>query len=159
MPNFIWSRDSTNDGSADYNITGTTAVTVFSNLYNENNGLVSWWKFDNDATDSIGNNDGTRYNFSNGWVTGNIDNALEFNETNETFVDCGNDSSLNFGENDFSIEFWINVSDTIVKSFLYKLTNGDYPTSLFIRNPRQRRGISDLRPLNLRMPDIFYFVG
>jgi len=90
--------------------------------------LVGSWNFDNNVLDNSGyDNNGTRYNFSDGWVTGKYGNALEFNATNETFIDCGNDSSLNFGENDFSIEFWIKVTDTTVKSFLYKLTNGDYP--------------------------------
>ena len=73
-------------------------------------GLISYWKFDDDALDFYGLNNGTRYNFTDGYVTGKYGNALEFNSTAEQFVDVGNDSSLNFGTGDFSIEAWVKTS-------------------------------------------------
>jgi hypothetical protein len=80
-------------------------------------GLVSYWKFDecsgNIVYDSIGNNHGTRYNFTDGWVSGKYNCALEFDGIDD-YVDVGNDSSLNFGAGDFSIEFWIKISSSQV---------------------------------------------
>jgi parallel beta-helix repeat protein len=68
---------------------------------------VSEWKFENNVLDTYGINNGTRYNFADGWVSGKYGNALDFNSTAEQFVDVGNDSSLNFGTGDFSVEAWI----------------------------------------------------
>lgn len=72
--------------------------------------LISWWKFDNDVLDTQLLNNGTRYNFTNGYVAGKYGNALEFDSAAEQFVDIGDDSSLNFGTDDFSIEAWIKTS-------------------------------------------------
>lgn len=76
------------------------------------NGVVSLWKFDDDVLDSIGSNDGTRYNFTDGYVSGKYGNALNFNSTAGQFVDAGNNSSLNFGPGDFSIETWVKFNQT-----------------------------------------------
>jgi len=74
--------------------------------------LISWWKFDNNVLDSIGDNDGTRYNFTDGYVSGKYNNALEFNSTTQQYVGVGNHSSLNFGTGDFSVEAWIKPLET-----------------------------------------------
>ena len=61
------------------------------------------------------NNDGTPKNF-NGTATsttdaiGKIDGADVFDGIDD-YVDCGNDSSLNFGTGNFSVGFWIKTLD------------------------------------------------
>lgn len=71
--------------------------------FDENSGQT-----ENAVYDSSGeNNHGTMENFENnensGWVVGHRGSALLFNGDNN-FVDCDNDSSLNFGAGDFSVE-------------------------------------------------------
>ena len=62
--------------------------------------LVSWWKFDGDFKDSVGDNDGTGINQSN--TNGN---ALNLDGDGD-YVDCGNDESLNI-TNKITIGAWI----------------------------------------------------
>jgi len=69
------------------------------------------WHFDEGsgttANDDSGNdNDGTIYGAS--WVDGKYGKALSFDGVND-YVDCGNDTSLNFGTGAFSVELWIKV--------------------------------------------------
>jgi parallel beta-helix repeat protein len=74
---------------------------------------VSEWKFEQNAFDTYGINNGTRYNFTNGYATGKYGYALEFNSSAEQYVDVGNDSSLNFGTGDFSLEVWVKRTSAI----------------------------------------------
>jgi len=75
--------------------------------------VVSVWHFDetsgNSTIDSCGSNDGTIYN-TYSWDTGQYDNGLTFNgeagTSTATYVDVGNDSSLNFGNESFSVTVW-----------------------------------------------------
>lgn len=83
---------------------------ILSNLVLAQNGLVSYWEFEQNVEDSIGVNDGTRYNFTNGYVTGKYGYGLDFNSTAEQYVDYGNDTSLNFGSGDFSVELWVKTT-------------------------------------------------
>ncbi|MBN2593972.1 MAG: hypothetical protein JXA81_10730 [Sedimentisphaerales bacterium] len=63
----------------------------------------------NTTADSTGNgNDGTLMNAPS-WIAGWMGNALEFNGTS-SYVDCGNDESLNVGV--FSVSFWYNFPTT-----------------------------------------------
>lgn len=92
-------------------------------------GVISWWKFDNSVLDTQLLNNGTRYNFTNGYVTGKYNNALNFNLTAEQFIDIGNDSSLDFGTGDFSVEAWIKTNSYggIIDKF-----NGAYGWDLYV---------------------------
>jgi len=72
-------------------------------------GMVSHWRLDGDANDSVGNNDGTVYGNSV-WTTGQVNGALYFDGVGD-YVDCGNDSSLNL-TNNFSIAAWFNLDNT-----------------------------------------------
>lgn len=82
-------------------------------------GLVAYWKFDEGEGDIIfdetGNNDvGLPMCAGEGcsrpkWVEGKIGLALEFDGVDD-YVDCGNDESLNFTSEDFSIAMWVNLS-------------------------------------------------
>ncbi|MGD9395580.1 MAG: DUF2341 domain-containing protein, partial [Candidatus Thorarchaeota archaeon] len=57
--------------------------------------------------DSSGNsNDGTGYNLqSDDQVDGQIDGSIDF-DNNQDYIDCGNDTTLNVGSNDFSLSLW-----------------------------------------------------
>ena len=75
-------------------------------------GLVGLWHLDEldgiIAYDSSGNgNNGTLHNFESpyGWVSGMFGNALSFDGVDD-YVDCGNDESLDPGDN-ITIEAWI----------------------------------------------------
>jgi len=81
---------------------------------------VSEWKFENNVFDTYDINNGTRYNFTNGYVSGKVGTALEFDYSAEQFVDVGNDSSLNFETGDFSIEAWIKTSSDASQGILVK---------------------------------------
>ncbi|MFH1686623.1 MAG: LamG-like jellyroll fold domain-containing protein [bacterium] len=77
-------------------------------------GMVAWWHLDemsgptaNDIAGSV-NNSGTWIN-SPVPVTGKVDGALSFNESNS--VDVPDDPELNFGTGDFSIDMWIKSTD------------------------------------------------
>ncbi len=71
-------------------------------------GLVGYWKFDGNAEDSAGNNDGTIYGAQ--WVAGRIGNTLRFDGIDD-YVRVDNNSSMNFGAStDFSVGFWIKAS-------------------------------------------------
>ena len=84
--------------------------------------LVAYWSFDEGSgttgSDSTGTNDGT---FGNNptWVTGLYGGALSFGGIND-YVNCGNDSSLNFGGNAFSVESWIKINDSGLNPILFK---------------------------------------
>ena len=72
--------------------------------------LVSEWKFDGNAEDSVGNNHGTLKGNPT-WAAnrfGDSGKALSFDGVND-YVDCGNDASLSFGngteDSPFSIEW------------------------------------------------------
>lgn len=103
------------------------------------NGLIHEWKFDEGsgsiAYDSVGNMNCMLYNFTDGWVSGIYDSALEFNRTLEQYLNCGNDSSLNFGNNSFSIEMWFKpydlTGDTYIFSKFANLGNGFYFISFY----------------------------
>jgi len=68
-------------------------------------GLVSWWKLDGNANDSVGDNDGT-VNGAAPTNTGCISGGCySFDGVND-YIDFGNDASLNI-VNDITVSFWI----------------------------------------------------
>jgi hypothetical protein len=73
---------------------------------------VSLWKLDDNVLDMQLLNNGTRYNFTDGYGIGKIGNALTFDSSQEQYVDFGNTSSLNFSTNNFSVEFWMKTNNT-----------------------------------------------
>jgi len=77
-------------------------------------GLIGYWPFDESAgttaADACYDNDGTLEGTMTDadWVTGNIDNGIEFDNVDDR-VDCGNSSPLDeLGTSDFSVAFWVN---------------------------------------------------
>lgn len=86
----------------------TITITVIDSLPNAD-GLVGYWKFDEStgtvAADSSGmSNTATLINGPT-WTTGKVDGALSFNGEN-TYVNCGTDSSLNLA-NSLTLCAWI----------------------------------------------------
>ena len=74
-------------------------------------GLVSYWTFDkssvagNTVRDVWGKNDGALKGGAQ-TAAGKVGDALEL-DGGDDYVDCGTDASLNMGEKDFSLEYWI----------------------------------------------------
>lgn len=90
--------------------------------------VISYWEFENNVLDSVGDNDGTRYNFVNGYTTGIFGYGLKFDKDSEQCVSFGNDESLNFGSKDFTVEAWVNITDTSPSDDEYIISKIDFDT-------------------------------
>lgn len=92
----------------------TALLSIFSGPLNQ--GLVAYLPFDGDYKDYSGRgHDGTPVG-SPSLVEGKIGGALHFSLTNDlsydNYVTLGYPADLQFGTNDFSVGFWINVAST-----------------------------------------------
>ena len=69
------------------------------------------WHLSENPTETIydstsNSNHGTGYNLqSDDQVDGQIDGSIDFDDTQD-YINCGNDTSLNVGSNDFSLSLW-----------------------------------------------------
>jgi PKD repeat protein len=97
-------------------------------------GLVSWWKAENNAYDSVGGNHGTAMNGAT-YATGKVGQAFSFDGTDD-YVNVG-DSSFPAGDSDRSVSLWIKTSQTGEKYFFSYGPN--------ISNQRFSLGMSDNR--------------
>ena len=75
----------------------------------QKNKLVSWWKFENNTSDSVGDNHGTM-NGNPTYVTGKVGQAISLD--GDDYVDCGNPDSMNFGTGDWTISAWIKTTQS-----------------------------------------------
>jgi len=88
-------------------------------------GLVAYYPFNGNANDESGNgNDGT----VNGATLivdrfGNAGNAYEFDGVND-FINCGNSSTLNWQDSDYSISVWVKRSSSGVQSSTHQVFIG-----------------------------------
>jgi len=89
----------------------TIILSVLLSINSVSSAVISYWEFENNVLDSVGSNDGTRYNFVNGYVNGMFGYGLEFNQDDSQYVSFGNDETLNFGSNNFTVETWVNITD------------------------------------------------
>ena len=71
--------------------------------------LVAWWKFDNDANDSAGDNHGT-IDGNPTYADGKVGQAISLD--GDDYVDFGNPDLLNFGTGDWSISAWIKTKQS-----------------------------------------------
>mgnify|MGYP001046101047 CR=1 FL=1 len=71
--------------------------------------LISWWKFENDANDSVGDIHGTIHGNPK-YVDGKFGRAIELD--GDDYVDCGNPDSLNFATGDWTISAWIKTTQS-----------------------------------------------
>ena len=69
--------------------------------------MISWWTGDVDATDFLGNNDGTPMG-DTAFVPGIVGQAFSFDGDGD-YVEVGNDASLNPAE--FSVDAWIFIDE------------------------------------------------
>jgi hypothetical protein len=76
---FNWSCSGQYGGTA---TSCSATVTPVGACYAQPSGLVSWWKGDDDATDHMGNNNGTLENGA-GFALGQVNNAFSFNGSNQ----------------------------------------------------------------------------
>jgi PKD repeat protein len=68
-------------------------------------GLVSWWKAENNAYDSVGGNHGTAMNGVT-YAAGKVNQAFSFDGVDD-YVSVSSASSLNITNGDFTVEVWI----------------------------------------------------
>ncbi|MCI0485552.1 MAG: hypothetical protein L0229_03025, partial [Blastocatellia bacterium] len=69
--------------------------------------LVSWWPGDGDATDFVGNNDGTLMGDTT-FAAAKVDQGFSFDGDGD-FVQVPDDPSLDAGTGDFSIDAWVQL--------------------------------------------------
>ena len=72
---------------------------------------VAEWNFEEktstNAYDTSGNGNTCVLTNSPTWVTGNVGAATQYANPTNNYLDCGNNSSLTVGTNDFSISAWL----------------------------------------------------
>lgn len=71
--------------------------------------LVAWWRFEDDANDSAGSNNGTIHGNPT-YVDGKFGRAISFDGND--YVDCGNPDALNFGAGDWTVSAWIRTTQS-----------------------------------------------
>jgi len=70
---------------------------------------VSWWKFDNNTSDSAGGNSGTTRGNPT-YAAGNSGQAISLD--GDDYVDFGNPTTLDFGTGDWTISAWIKTAQS-----------------------------------------------
>ena len=86
---------------------GTT--TADSALLTDN--LISYWKFDNNAVDSSGENGDLTLQNGAGFGSGLLGQALLLDSDLSQYAQrSGNDSIYNFGASDFTLQVWVNFN-------------------------------------------------
>ncbi len=71
-------------------------------------GLISWWRGENNVNDEIGNNHGT-FEGTIEYGEGIIGQAFKLDGV-DSFINIPHDPSLNFGINDFTLTLWVNFA-------------------------------------------------
>jgi PKD repeat protein len=86
--------------------------------------LISRWRFDNDATDSVGTNNGTLTGTASYIANGRIDQAISF--TSGAVIVPDNDSLDFVANEEFTISFWVNGGPQLSCMLLDKRDNTGY---------------------------------
>jgi subtilisin-like proprotein convertase family protein len=87
-------------------------------------GLLDWWPFEGDADDIIGTNNGTLVRGSVTYTNfGEVGRAIQFPGTNLSThgaaISFGTNAG-NFGSNDFTIDYWMIMTNNAEEAFLAK---------------------------------------
>ncbi|MFC1623921.1 LamG domain-containing protein [Candidatus Omnitrophota bacterium] len=105
---------------------------------------VSHWRFDEaggpTAYDDVGNNDGTLdaddigggSNAAVGhmwYPQGKVGGCLEFDGTDD-YVNCGDNGTLDFNNNDFTVTAWVKTSSSSIGTIVNKGPSGTYGTGV-----------------------------
>jgi len=120
------------------------------------NGLVAQWHFNEDSGDTVrdssGNDNhgtlkvGEGDDVNSKWVKGIRGSAIQF-DGEDDYVDCGNDSSLNVGINDATLEVWLKTTDNSQVSLIVTNRNSASGSSqgiqIFMNYGDIRIGLSD----------------
>jgi hypothetical protein len=86
--------------------------------------MVSWWRAEGDATDSVGNNNGV-ITGAVSFTTGQVGNAFLFTDTNED-IRIPASPSLDLGAaSGFTLEAWINPTDVSTRHPIFEWNAGD----------------------------------
>jgi hypothetical protein len=103
---FNWSCSGQYGGTA---TSCAATVTVVGACFAQPSGLVSWWKGDDDATDHMGNNNGTLVNGA-GFAVGQVNDAFSFNGSNQ-YVLIGQPVPADLQiQNNFAYSAWIYIT-------------------------------------------------
>ncbi len=100
-----------------YRIYLTALLLIFSTLLHGqkifmSDGLISYYPFTEDASDAMGDNNGTVYNATLEPGARCGDNAYFFNG-GDAYIDCGNDRSLNYNFSSFTIAAWVRPNEIV----------------------------------------------
>ena len=90
----------------------------------DDNSMVSWWRFDGNARDSVGGNHGTAYGGTN--TNGNVLNL----DGVDDYVEINDDDSLDIGVSNFTISVWIKRESFASRMFLVDKYNPSLGISL-----------------------------
>lgn len=88
---------------------------ALADCYPAPSGLVSWWRANVDALDSVGGNDGAYVDGARSGGDGVVDRAFSFDGQ----LDCiavPDNASLDFGTGDFSVTLWVRFNDLVNSS-------------------------------------------
>jgi len=92
--------------------------------------LEAHWEFDessgSSASDSEGSNTGTLNNMSDGdWVSGYLNNALDFDGSND-YVNVSDSDSISVGNGDFTLSMWVYPHSVSGDYCIISKVNGSY---------------------------------
>jgi len=104
--NCMGTEISSNDYSIDYE-KGTITLLDNTSINPFLIDLISYYSFDTNANDDYGNNDGVVYGATN-ISDCKLNNCYDFDGIND-YINCGNDSTLNLGSDNFSIVSWVKI--------------------------------------------------
>lgn len=99
--------------------------------FDENSGQTENAVYDSSGENNYGTMENFNFNENSGWVVGRRDTALLFDGEND-FVDCDNDSSLNFGAGSFSVEVWIRPANIVDAQFIVTKYNPTLDVGWFL---------------------------
>jgi hypothetical protein len=106
-----------NDCGGIINNTGTILTSTFDICADTSppnhpplNGLVSWYRAENNFEDSVGDNDGVEQSTNGGvdFVPGRVGQSFDFGGSD--WVEIDNDPTLNFGTSSFTASAWIKAN-------------------------------------------------
>jgi hypothetical protein len=123
------------DGKRNYTLTRIRNNQMLYRVveYDLNVGLIAYYPFNGNASDRSSN-------ANNGVVTGatlvsdrfgNINSAYAFNGTNQ-YIQCPNQSYLNFGSGDVSISMWVYLNNNATDRFFIGKSDGQFNQNKWI---------------------------
>jgi hypothetical protein len=110
-------------------------------------GLISWWKGDGNALDSVGGNNGTLYNGTN-YASGEVQQAFSFNGLNQ-WVEIPDSPSLN-PSNALTLETWVYVRgnpNTDLATIVTKFSTTIGELNQYQLETHYANGLLNFRPL------------